>query len=299
LSRAAVELIEDRLRKGVVVLLARHGWRRERFLRDGQIATGRLWERTQPERLGLTFSRHALEFLLWIMTVAAKEGKSPWKPKDAEIATGDRFLCFLAMHCLKGSEPARVLAGLEFFQRDGLTRLAFADRIMETPNAIDFGPWTSGVGACIFEALQGPLAERWTDIERGKDRIGDPKALKALGRSQQTVLCAFSDAVKGAGRWDLARFLLRALANALPDQPRTWNLEALRLAERQEVQRATLAFVRHIAILKQWEMEARAVGYFDDGYAAAQLWKADWEAVDGDHLYERAQVHLHDIEPLQ
>src|SRR4051812_387856 len=67
LGRAAVELIEDTLRKGVVQWLARQGWRRERFLRDGRPVDGRLWQRTPPSQLVLRFSPWTLEFLLQLV----------------------------------------------------------------------------------------------------------------------------------------------------------------------------------------------------------------------------------------
>src|SRR5947209_5453334 len=73
LSRPAVRLVKDALAKGCVFLLARRGgWRVERHLRGGRVAEGRLWQRTPPAELGLTFSRHALEFLVWI--TAARPG---------------------------------------------------------------------------------------------------------------------------------------------------------------------------------------------------------------------------------
>ena len=34
--------------------------------------------------------------------------------------------------------------------------------------------------------------------------------------------------------------------------------------------------------LARWQKQARTVGYFDEGYAGSQMWKADWEAADGD-----------------
>src|SRR4051812_9358011 len=86
LSRDAVELIQDTLAKGCVQFLARHGWMRERFLRDGKIAAGRLWERTPAAELGLTFSRHALEFLIQLVSGIAGSGL------PGEYTVGDRLL---------------------------------------------------------------------------------------------------------------------------------------------------------------------------------------------------------------
>src|SRR5687768_8729293 len=62
LSRDAVELVQDALAKGCVLLLVRlGGWRRERFLRSEKPVEGRLWERTKPPELALSFSRNALD----------------------------------------------------------------------------------------------------------------------------------------------------------------------------------------------------------------------------------------------
>ena len=74
LSRTAVRLVQEALAKGTTFLLAHGtiggGWRVERHLR-GELnkekpAEGRLWHRTPPEQLGLTFSRHSLELLIWL-----------------------------------------------------------------------------------------------------------------------------------------------------------------------------------------------------------------------------------------
>jgi hypothetical protein len=49
LSRTCVELAADSLAKGCMLVLARSGgWRRERFLRDGQPRDGRLWSGRSP-----------------------------------------------------------------------------------------------------------------------------------------------------------------------------------------------------------------------------------------------------------
>ena len=306
LSRPAVELIQDHLGKGIVSCLARTGWRRERFLREGVVAEGRLWERTPPQQLGLSFSRHALDFLLWIMTAEAKSGKPSWHPLEAELTVGDRFLFFLALQCLQGFDSGKALRRHPVLQRDGFIRLAFPDRIQDADVAVDWAPWTSGIGASILEALQITLADRWIAIEQSKRRTGDPAAIRFLGNCQKAVLSSFSAAVAAAGRRDLARFLLRALASLLHDASGTkgWlgnlNLDGLRsLAERQAVQRAWLAFPLHLEIFRQWEVEARSVGYFDEGYAAAQVWKAEWEALDGADLHRQAQALLREADPLQ
>src|SRR5260370_34695536 len=67
LSPACLHLVRDTLSKGCVLYLAKVGaWRREKHLHTGQPRTGRLWERTPLPELRLTFSRHAISFLMWL-----------------------------------------------------------------------------------------------------------------------------------------------------------------------------------------------------------------------------------------
>ena len=54
-----------------------------------------------------------------------------------------------------------------------------------------------------------------------------------------------------------------------------------RLADRLETHRAGLAVPRQAETLARWDRQARSVGYFDEGYAASQLWKEDWESHRG------------------
>ena len=51
--------------------------------------------------------------------------------------------------------------------------------------------------------------------------------------------------------------------------------------------------------LQQWERRARSVGFFDEGYHASQLWKADWERFEGDVLTERAQAVIRQLDPMR
>ena len=60
-----------------------------------------------------------------------------------------------------------------------------------------------------------------------------------------------------------------------------------------------LALTRQTERLRDWARRARAVGYFDEGYAAAQLWQADWEQYDGDALCERARAIERQLDPMR
>jgi hypothetical protein len=51
--------------------------------------------------------------------------------------------------------------------------------------------------------------------------------------------------------------------------------------------------------LEAWQDRARYVGYFDEDYQASQLWKADWEAANGDRVAARARAAVEMLEPLR
>ncbi len=308
LSRACVELVGDSLAKGCMLFLVRAGgWRRERHLRNGQPRDGRLWERSAPSDLGLTFSRHALEFLIWMTAHRPDDAKPPLDLPDAELTPADRLLLFLAYSALHDTEAGPPLRSRPVFAGHGLIRLAFPDDFAGAPPepAPDFGRWVNGFGAILLEAMQPWLADRWVEIERRKSHVGDWTALHDLGLAQERVLTALTDTAEAAERPDLVRFLLRTAATVLVEgiTPAAFigGLQGkgpARLADRVEVHRQALALKRHLERLQRWERRARSVGYLDEGYAASQLWKADWERFGGEELAARAAALLRQVEPL-
>jgi hypothetical protein len=168
----------------------------------------------------------------------------------------------------------------------------------------NFAPWTTGTGAAILEALQPELESRWLQLESSKSSIVDPTRMRLLGRSQELVLSAFMDGLVAAKRMDLARFLLAVAARLLATSARAemWTgallVSGLRIADRTATYQAATAFLRQLERLQLCERQARTVGYFDEGYAAGQLWKADWDRFDGDALCERARTIVRQLEPM-
>jgi hypothetical protein len=73
----------------------------------------------------------------------------------------------------------------------------------------------------------------------------------------------------------------------------------MRLADRVATYQAAAAFLRQLDRLQAWQRRARAVGYWDEGYQAGQLYKEDWERFLGDDLYGRAQAIVRQMDPLR
>jgi hypothetical protein len=214
---------------------------------------------------------------------------------------------FLAYDALRDTEAGPPLRVRPAFASHGLIRLAFPDDVAGSPElpAPNFAPWTAGLGAAMLEALQPWLEARWVQMERRKPLIGDWPALRELGLAQERVLTAFTTAAEAADRPDLVRFLLRAAATVLPQgvTPAAFfgGLQGpgpARLAERIDVHRRSLALPKVLQRLEQWQRRARGVGYLDEGYAASQLWKADWERLNGDEMAARAAALAQQVEPL-
>jgi hypothetical protein len=306
LSRACVQLVSESLAKGCMTFLAKAGgWRRDRYLRDGQPREGRLWERLSPADLALSFSRHSMELLIWITAHRPGDQKPPLQLRTEELTPADRLLVFLVYDLLRETEATPALQALPAVGGDGLIRLACVDDFSGLTAAPEFTPWISGLGAAVLEALQPLLRDRWVAVERNKRRIDDWDTLRDLGLAQERVLTAYTDAAEAAERPDLVRFILWTMAAVLPPgvtpDAFTGGLQGTgpsRLADRIEVQRAALALPRHMERLQRWQRTARGIGYLDEGYAVSQLWKSDWEQNGGDELAARAAALVQQVEPL-
>jgi hypothetical protein len=67
------------------------------------------------------------------------------------------------------------------------------------------------------------------------------------------------------------------------------------LADRRAIYIDAFTFLRQMERLHDWRRQAESVSYFDDGYAASQLWKADWDRYEGDQMWERASIILREV----
>ena len=103
----------------------------------------------------------------------------------------------------------------------------------------------------------------------------------------------------------MARFLVRAASDfCVPERVpedligRLLGGAPKRLAERYEIQARAAVLPRVLQQLGQWECRARGIGYLDEGYAAAQLFKSDWEAAGASAALTVAERLLRELQPV-
>lgn len=282
LSPGALTSLRDTLARGTVLALARCGGaRRRRHLTAdaGESGPSRLWERHQAP--ALSFSALCFHTLRWLVEQPlVVPGHRPLDV-DAPPTLADELFLFLCCRLVAGTACAPAICIQPQFQRSTLCRLAFPDLFVAVPGSLDvedFAPLLAG-GGWLLEALQDELALRWRRLEEAKARLIEPKHLVDLGTAQERVLNAFLEAVDGAGRRDLAGFVLDAL-RPLVDQPASRWVSSLSprasLSVKAEARRAAGASLRALGRMARWDAEHRAVRFFDDGYEAAQLLLSAW-----------------------
>lgn len=311
LGTGAQRLVREALAKGCTYLLAqRGGWRDEPYLRAMKKKTGRLWHRTPPEQLGLTFSAQTLRFLFWITAARPTDKQPTWHPDHDQLTHGDLVFLFFAHEGLRDTSDTLGTVNLrkrEPFQRHALCWLAYPEDYTQVPDDVVpvLTPWVDPLGSCVLEALQPELTERWIHVESSKERIEQPATMRALGASQDRILDAFLSALEKANRRDLARFLLRAAHHLLGANAHSgmWTgalqMGGQRLADRAATYQAATSLLRHLDRLAGWTRWARGVWRFDEEFDAAQLWLEDWEHYQGDSLVPRAQTIIRNLDPMR
>lgn len=302
LSRTCVNLVKDTLAKGVTLTLAHQGWRQERFMRGDIAVTGRLWERTPPAQMGLLFSPASLSFLRWATASDASQRGEGWT-SPGPLTLGDSWFLTMAYAAVQDSGIGTLWRERRPWRNDALCRLHYASDF-DTPATPDFTALLTPSGISILEASQYVLAQRWLAMEQAKVQLATVQQLRAAALGQSRVLTAYLAAIDRVGRRDLARFLLIAGTRlfAQPARLRSFTGDAalanVRLAERQQAQRDVLVVAEHFETLARWQADARRIGYFDEGYQAAQLWKVDWEAYKGESALAAARQHLAQAQQL-
>jgi hypothetical protein len=303
LSAGAVDLVKDTLAKACVLFLVKQGaWRNDKFLREGNPVQGRVWDR-------VPLDERSLVFLQWATAEKVNDTKTPWDAAPKGLTPADEFFFWLAFDATRADPD--LLAALrrkDAFRSNPLCWVTCPGDMIDGDDATppDFAPLFEGQRAVILECLQPHLTHRWVRSERMKGQIGDWKRMRQQGRAEFVALQAFLKAAHAAKRTDLARFVLKTNAALFTSEltPVFWTggLQGSgppRLADRLDTQRAALAVPRQMEVLEVWQREALNVGYFDEGYQASQMWKADWEAANGTRTAARAHAAVEMLEPLR
>jgi FtsH ternary system domain X6 len=310
LSRDCVELVKDTLAKGVVLHLVRAGgWRNDSFLADGVPTGGRVWNRIPLPNRKPTFSRNVLDFLIWLTAERPDASNDQWLNASGSTPADEWF--FAVAYDRLREEPdwqAGLRIRSAFANNPYCWLLSPGDFVgAGEPRPPEFVPLFSGARAAILECLQPELARRWIASERQKGTLADWNEMRRIAGAESAMLVRYLAAAEAAERPDLARWVLHTLAAVLaapaPDAA-DWigGLETNappRLADRLAVQRDALAFPRQMVTLDRWDRAARAVGYFDEGYAASQLWKEEYEAANGLQLFVKVKRVLEQLDPLR
>jgi len=310
LSTSCLRLLRDTFGKAMIPFLVRTGgWRRDKFLHGDKPQQGRVWERRPVAERALTFSKNSVAFLMWLTIEKPIETKNLFTLPPDEMTAGDELFFLLALDALRAEPRTQAsLVGLNCFSANPLCRLVAPGDFCELDVPLpDFAPSFLPPRVAVLECLQPLLAARWTLSERAKGQIADWQRLRRLGQAEEAVLAAFLAAADRANRKDLSRFLLKAnygLTIASDPQADGWigGLQGEgppRMAERLDTHRAALAVPRQLLTLQRWERQARTVGFFDDDYQAAQMYKSEWEAANGDLMSSRARTILDSVEPLR
>ena len=308
LSRDTVELVSQTLSIGTTIDRSRaSGWRTECFLRDDSAQTGRLWERTKPEKLGLTFSAKSLEFLMWITSADMTNRNAMWfsrkQQSGTSLTSGDQYLMYRVAQTLRTTQIDEKWYRKGVYPTNPLIALLLPDRFAESGGKPepDFDDWMTGSKACLLESMQSDLTAAWVTIERNRRHITRPESVRRLGDTQEFVLNGFLKASQNAGRRDLCGFLIDAFTQLVTtdaDQA-DWigvlDVGSMRLADRTKLYRQASVFLRSVETLRNWQNECQSVGYFDLGYAESQWFKEKWEATQMDATATRAEQILREM----
>jgi len=282
LAPVSLELVQQTLAKGLVLALARRGgWRRGRFLVDGEVVEGRLWER-HPQ-LELRFTKYSMELIFDVL-----QGPRPGAAAGPRTVADEVFAYLVAdlLRKLRRPPPPSLA-------RAALPWLAAPGWLVAAGRRPPGGSVVRALvtrGAPALEALQDDLTHQLVQEERSKPRARLEVLLEA-GPAQAGILEAYLDAIED--RPDLARFLLAGAARlaAGAPGPEAWFDPDPRasLSRRAEASAAAAAFLRTLERLEAWRRRYAAVRFFEDEHEVAQLFLEDWARL-GSEGYARLRA---------
>lgn len=279
-ARAA---LSDTLARGSVLSLVRQGG----WLKEGQL---RLWERHAAPPLA--FTGNTVRLLSWLLATPLAESDASPLLFQGPITPAEDFLIALLIDRLRGTGCDSLLARQLSIRRLPLTTLAHAASMAREVPLDEVPQFDVPALAPFVEGLRTMLSRAWLSAERSKRDLTAPDMLIRLGRAQHDVLEAWLTAIDGAGRRDLATFLIDTAAiwlaadRTAEELTRSMSPDAP-LRERTEARRRAAAMLRSLGRLREWDQQHRSVRFIDDGYALAQRLVVDWARL-GERGFSRA-----------
>jgi hypothetical protein len=272
-------------------------------MRQQRLVSGRLWERHTSDEMSLEFTSLTLEFLFWLTADHQRDVALRATQEPARFTTGDALFQLIAYRRLRGTPIHAALQRWPLMGHNAVALLSYPSELTHSvlqAGNVDWSSWITGPQSWCLEALQWQLADQWVASELQKVQDEDPSGVLQVAADQQEVLDALYGYLNQTHRWDLARFLLIAVQRLLNDasywghvQRRVCGLKVPE--ERVRWGLASTVVVRQLRKLHDWERQARQIGYYDAGYASAQLWLDAWEVAGGRGLCDRLNALLYEV----
>ena len=293
----AARLVADALAQMWPALWKRDGARPGASIEKGKVKRGRGWERHTV--VPLAYSSTTIALLRWMVGNALASGGNIEKLPRMPLQFGDQVAIYLALDVTVGTPAQAVIARQPLVQATPLAWLGFPN-LMAGADPPDLETLVTGAGAIVVEALTVDLAARWRTLELGKRTMTDPDALVALGEAQDEVLEGFMATCDGAGRRELAGFVLDAALPLLERgiAPIPTDLDVTKpLSVRAAARNAAGALLRGVQRWREWDERHRGVRFLDDDYEASQLLLSRFERI-GRGGVDRAAQWLADLASL-
>ncbi|MEM9493700.1 MAG: hypothetical protein AAGC55_31415, partial [Myxococcota bacterium] len=108
ISPVALGLVEDTMAKGLILaLIRRGGWRDTEAVQDGEVVSGRLWQRHAP--LSFHLSPFSFELCRWLTEQQLRSNQCG-ALDHAPVTLGDEFILYLAMDLAESARCAEPVA---------------------------------------------------------------------------------------------------------------------------------------------------------------------------------------------
>ncbi len=279
----SLDLLKQTLAIGVpLTLVRRGGFRRTRHVGDSGVVTEqRAFERNE---LSLHFGEETFRLLAHL--VASDVSQAGLGGSKLVPTLGDQLVTYLAADVTRAVAAPRGAR----LTRSALCWFGHLRSVART--APKSAPPLMPLVECpaVIESLSPDWATRWVACDRGKASVITCDDMIALGHTQQLLLESYFDAIDAAGRRDLARFFVQAVARLIKEDedPLAWagslKLSKEPLSRRAEAYHAAATSYFMIERVARWATEAGAVHFIDDDYDQAQLFLSIWEEVGEEGL---------------